>query len=158
MERSDFVKLINDNEELRAKNIFKGYKGTIISYIKDTNEWIVLFMDPFNYGKYAVARVKANDLKVMLKYESHFLEEIEADPDFYTHTELKPPKFKEYDHVRLINDKPAYAKEGVKKGMEGCVIFNYAVNSKWGVIFSEKGTARDIANICVHEDDLEFID
>ncbi len=161
MERSDFVKLINDNEELRDKNIFKGMDGVLVSYISATDEWIVKFQSKYYFGDYAVVKVKAIDIKYTSTYPSEllpeFLEQIN-NPNFYTHTKLKPPKFKEFDHVRLINDKPEYEKEGVKKGMDGCVMFNYAIRNKWGVIFSEKGTGEDIADICVHEDDLELID
>ncbi len=161
MERSDFVELINDNEELRAKNIFKGNGGVLVSYIGATDEWIVMFLDKYNYGTYAIAKAKSVDLKYTSQMYAGWKEKFNVqirDPDFYTHTEFKLPKFKEYDKVRLINDKPAYEKEGVKKGMIGCVMSTYAIQSEWQVIFSEEGTARDIADLAVHEDDLELIE
>ncbi len=161
MERFDFVKLINDNEELRAKNIFKGYSGVLISYINATDEWIVEVLDPHNSGRYAVAKISAKDLRFSFHYperDINQIKELSAKEEFYTHTELKPPKFKEYDKVRLIKDKSRYEKEGVKKGTIGCIISTYAIMSEWEVIFSEEGTARDIADIDVHEDDLELVE
>ena len=161
MEKSNFVKLINDTEELSAKHIFKDIYGILISYISEAKEWIVLFMDSYNHGAYAVAKAKAEDLNFVDKMPEDWIKEFNAiieSPDFYTHTELKPPKFKEYDLVMLINDKPRYQKEGVKKGMTGCVMLNYAIKNHWEVIFSEDGTGHDIADIDVHEDDLELIE
>ncbi len=161
MTKFDYVELINENEELRSKNIFKGTAGILVSYISATEEWIILFLDIYNYGAYAVAKAKTTDLKYISKMPEDWIKEFNAkieSTDFYTHTELKPPKFKEYDKVMLINDKPAYTKAGVKKGMTGCVMFNYAISNKWGVIFSEENTGCDIADINVHEDDLELIE
>ena len=161
MERCNYVKLINATEELRSKNIYEGISGILVSYISASDEWVVMFLDDYNYGAYAVAKAKTEDL--MYKYDmpeggkAEFIKQTESE-GFYTHTELKPPKFKEFDKVMLIRDKECYAKEGVKKGMTGCVMFDHAYGSKWDVIFSEDGTARDIAEINVHEDDIEVVD
>ncbi len=57
MDRFDFVDIINDNEELRSKNIFKGYGGVLISYINTTDEWIVEVLNSHNTGRYAVAKL-----------------------------------------------------------------------------------------------------
>lgn len=160
MQISDFVELINDNEELRAKNIFKGMDGVLVSYISATDEWIVKFQDDYNWGAYVIAKAKTKDLKYCSPYPkeilSEFLEQIN-DPDFYTHTELKSPKFKEYDRVVLTKDKPKYENEGVKKGMIGCIMSSYAIRNKWQVIFSDWETGDDIADITVHEEDMELI-
>ena len=161
MTKFDFVELINDNEELRAKNIFKGTHGVLISYISTTDEWIVMFLDSYNCGTYAVAKAMTKSLKYSSQMPEEWINEFKeqiSHQDFYSHTELKPPKFKELDHVMLISDKPAYTKKGVKKGMTGCVMFDYAIKSQWSVLFSENGTGRDIAQIEVHEDDLKLID
>ena len=159
MQVSDFVELINDTEELSAKNIFKGCDGVLVSYISSTDEWVVEFLDSYNYGAFAVAKAKTKDLKYtgphLPEFLSEFLEEINK-PDFYTHSELKPPKFKEYDKVILINDKPQYLEEGLKKGDIGCVMSDYAIKNHWWVIFSEANTGNDIADTCVHEDDIEL--
>ncbi|MCH5164429.1 MAG: hypothetical protein J1F36_05375 [Clostridiales bacterium] len=159
MQISDFVELINDNEELRNKNIFKGISGFLVSYIDTTDEWIVKFLDDNNWGAYAVAKVKTKDLNFLHSYPqpklSKFHEQINM-PDFYTHTELKLPKFKEYDFVKIINNKPEYEKHGVKKGMTGCIASTYAINGEWNVLVSLKPW-KD-ADIEVHEDDMELID
>lgn len=161
MKETDFVELINDNEELRSKNIRKGIHGVLVSYISASDEWIVRFFDDYNYGEYAVAKAKTADLRYSSDMPDSWKKgaiAISERKDFYTHTELRPPKFKEFDKVMLIRDKECYAKEGVRKGMTGCVMFDHAYGSKWDVIFSEDGTARDIAEINVHEDDIEVVD
>lgn len=159
MKVSDFVKLINDNEELRAKNIFKGISGVLVSYIGAADEWIVQFLDDYNYGAYAVARAKSADLKFCSEMCSEWVNEFKEQingRDFYTHTELKPPKFKEYDSVIIINDKPEYEKYGVKKGMTGCIASAYAIRNEWNVLVSlEPGKDADIN---VHEDDLQLVE
>ena len=161
MQVSDFVKLINDTEELNAKNIFNGCGGVLVSYISAADEWIVQFLDPYNYGAFAIAKAKTKDLKYSSEMHSEwirgFLEEIES-PDFYTHTELNPPKFKENDTVVLVNEKPEYTKVGLKRGNIGCVAIGYAIRSKWDVIFSDQETGFDIAELAVHEDDIELAD
>ena len=160
MEKYDFIKLIEDDEELRSKNIFKGYHGSLVSYISPTDEWIVMIYDPYYKGNYAVVKVKSSALKFsQSRSHSTIKEHIEfiSRPDFYTHTALRPPKFREYDHVRLICDKPEYNSEGVHKGDDGCVMFSYAHGKRWDVLFSEHGTGEDIADIMVNEDDLELL-
>ena len=37
------------------------------------------------------------------------------------------------------------------------VMSEYAIRNKWDVIFSEEDSCRDIAEICVDEDDLELV-
>ena len=159
MEKYDFVELINDNEELRAKNILSGQGGVTVSYISATDEWIVMFLDGYNYGAYAVAKAKTIDLKFKSKMPAEWIKTFEMElvnTDFYTHTKLKPPKFKEYDFVRIINDKPEYEKHGVKKGMTGCIASTYAIKGEWNVLVSLEPW-KD-ADIEVHEDDMELID
>ncbi len=159
MERFDFVKLINDNEELRSKNIFKGYSGVLISYINATDEWIVEVLDPHNSGRYAVAKISAKDLRFSFHYperDINQIKELSEKDEFYTHTELKPPKFKENDYVRLINDKEEYKMEGVTKGMKGYILSEYAIMDKWDVLFSIKPWHDE--DFSVHEDDLELVE
>ena len=160
MEKYDFVDLVNDTEELSAKNIFKGYGGVLVSYINSSDEWIVKFLDPYNYGSFAIAKAKTKDLvytsRLPESWIDRFNEQVES-PDFYTHTELKPPKFKENDWVVLVNEKPRYVEAGLKKGDVGCVMFGYAIQSQWEVIFSDEETGFDIAELEVHEDDLELV-
>ncbi len=66
MERFDFVNIINDNEELRSKNIFKGHYGVLISYINATDEWIVEVlmkhaMSPRNKIQFTTKEYNGND-------------------------------------------------------------------------------------------------
>ncbi|MCH5350886.1 MAG: hypothetical protein J1F39_02830 [Clostridiales bacterium] len=158
MQISDYVRLINDTEELSAKNIFKGFDGILVSYISATDEWVVEFFDSYNFGEFAVAKAKTKDLEYTGPYTpellDEFLEEIKS-PDFYTHTQLKPPKFKEYDRVIITKVKPEYEKHGVKKGMHGCIASTYAIRSKWNVLVSVKPSYD--ADIDVHEDDMELV-
>ena len=154
MELYDFVKLIEDNDELRSKNIFKGYHGSLVSYISPTDEWIVMIYDPYYKGSYAVVKIKSSALKFSQSRPLDTIKEhIEfiSRPDFYSHTSLKPPKFKEYDAVRLINDKPEYLNKGVKKDMIGCVLFPYCYDHEWDVEFEFE------TEITVNEDDLELL-
>lgn len=158
MEQFDFVNITSDTEELRSKNIFKGYGGVLISHISQTDEWIVKVLDPHNSGRYAVATIKADDLKFVLHYPERDVYQIRnliETEEFYTHTELKPPKFKEYDHVRLLNDKDAYKREGVTKGMDGYILCDHAIMDKWDVEFELK--PHGVTDFPVHQDDLELI-
>ena len=68
-----------------------------------------------------------------------------------------PIRFKEYDMVELTVDKPKYKKEGVVKGMRGCVMSEYAIKGQWQIIFSEEGTGKDVADIMVSEEDLILV-
>lgn len=63
---------------------------------------------------------------------------------------------KEYDLVELIVDREQYNKHGVFKGMFGAVMSEKPIDGKWEVIFSEFYTAKDIASICVKEEDLQI--
>jgi hypothetical protein len=60
------------------------------------------------------------------------------------------------DLVELINERPQYLKEGVKKGDFGAVMSEGPVNGKWYVVFSEFYTGKDIADIMVKEEDLKI--
>lgn len=157
MDKFDFVNIINDNEELRNKNIFKGYSGVLISYINATDEWIVEVLDPHNSGRYAVAKIEAKDLNFAFHYPERYInqiKELSEKAEFYTHTELEPPRFKENDYVRLINDKDKYRKEGVTKGMKGYILSEKAIMDEWDVLFSIKPWHDE--DFSVHQDDLEL--
>ena len=73
MQVSDFVELLNDNEELNVKNIFKGTSGVLVSYISASEEWVVMFLDRYNYGAYAVAKAKSADLKYIYKMHEDWI-------------------------------------------------------------------------------------
>lgn len=65
---------------------------------------------------------------------------------------------KEYDKVEMIVEKPKYAIEGVHKGMTGCVTSSYAIKNEWLIVFSEEGTGKDIAELCVAREDFKVIE
>lgn len=150
------VKLKREIEEYAKKGIGKGCDGVVIEEKEDT--CTVVFLSPWNYGDYAVARVKKEDLETL--GESRFAEEwksyvskIKKEKDSFI-----PCDVKEYDKVELIVEKPKYAIEGVHKGMTGCVMSSYAINGKWQIIFSEDNTGKDVADICVAREDFKIID
>ena len=64
---------------------------------------------------------------------------------------------KEMYPVRVTAEKEKYAREGVHKGMEGFICHDDNTNGKWLVNFPQYGAKEDIAEICIHEDDLEVI-
>ncbi len=160
MERLDRVIILNETEELSKKNIHKGYRGFLVEYISASKEWVVCILDNYNDGAYAVVKVAEKDLEPgnpATDDLKKIWERIIAKPDFYTHMELRKPKFQEYDKVMLMVDKPKYAKAGLKKGDIGCVMFPYAVLNDWGVYFAVEGADEDI--YCdVDMDDMEVVD
>ena len=60
------------------------------------------------------------------------------------------------DLVKLIRERPAYTKAGVKVGDFGAIMSEEAVDGKWQVVFSEFYTGKDIADIMVSEEDLKI--
>ena len=65
---------------------------------------------------------------------------------------------KEYDIVELIKMRPKYEKEGLKLGDFGAVMCEKPIDGEWYVIFSEFYTGKDIADLCVKEEDLKVWD
>ena len=154
------VKLNEELEELAQRGIHKGYEGTIAKINGDI--YTVWFFNPNNRGEFAFAEVNKKYLipdkitypeRLLLEMEEFFLN---VKMEKYTH--LTECDVKEYDKVELIVEKPKYAIEGVHKGMTGCVISSYAINNEWLIIFSEDGTGKDIADICVAREDFKIIE
>ena len=132
----------------------------MVDYISASKEWTACIFDNYNQGAYAVVRVAEKDLEPGNPAPDDLKEiwqRITAKPDFYTHTELQKPKFKEYDKVMLMVDKPEYAKAGLKKGDIGCVMAQYAISNKWYVIFTVDPDEEDI-DMTVEMDDIEVVD
>lgn len=152
----DEVKL-NKELELYTKNgIHKDCDGVIIEV--DKNTCTVVFLSPWNYGDYAVAIVEKENLSFLGKSKfsddwQNFISKIKKEKTSFLSCDVK-----EYDKVELIVEKPKYAIEGVHKGMTGCVISSYAINNEWLIIFSEDGTGKDIADICVAREDFKIIE
>ncbi len=64
----------------------------------------------------------------------------------------------EYDHIEVIVEKEAYAKEGIHKGMQGWICDPRSIGGTWLVNFPQCGAHRDIAEIPVQEQDLKTIE
>lgn len=161
MKEFNLIELVNNNTKLNEKGIFKGNNGVLITLIPHSLDWIVMFLNPKNLGDYAVAVVNEKDLNYVgeLPKETKLTyKEIVNRLDFFDHIALTPLKLKEYDKVALAVDKPKYQKEGVIKGMIGCIMSEQAINGEHQVIFSENNTGKDIADIMISEDDLILIE
>lgn len=115
-------------------------------------------MSPWNYRDYAVASVEKENLSFLGK--SNFSDEWQRSFSKIKKekTSFLPCDIKECDKVELLVEKPKYAVEGVHKGMTGCVISSYAINNEWLIVFSEDGTGKDIADICVAREDFKIIE
>lgn len=64
---------------------------------------------------------------------------------------------KEYDRVKLINDKKGYSEHGVYKNMDGWICDPRNIDGHWLVCFDQYGELPNIATIPVKEEDLEII-
>lgn len=157
MKEYDVIELICDDVKLNEKGIYKGSNAVLISFLSELRDWIVMFLNPKNLGDFAVAVVNEKYLKFVGELPEQAVAQykiIVNRPDFFEHTEFMRLKFKEYDKVALSIDKPKYLKEGVKKGMIGCIMSYQAINGEHQVIFSQDNTCKDIGDIMVLEEDL----
>ncbi len=160
MRQYESVKLKNEVNALREKGIDVNTLGVLILQIASSEQWIVMFLNPKNEGDYAVATVSERDLIRLGSLPAAAISEVKEianRPNFFEHTSFLPVRFKEYDMVELTVDKPKYKKEGVKKGMRGCVMSEYAIKGQWQIIFSEEGTGKDVADIMVSEEDFILV-
>ena len=155
----DNVELTEELEELSKKGIHKGCLGTIVK--RSGEFFIVCFYNPKNVGEYAFAWVNEKFIEFITRPNKKILcemEEFVANVNMEKYTHLTECDVKEYDVVELIVEKPEYAIEGVHKGDRGCVISTYAIHNCWEIIFSERGTGKDIAQIGVAREDFKIID
>ena len=153
----DDVELNTELEELSVKGVHKGETGLLIEITADN--CLVMFLNSLNYGDYAFARVAKKYLDICnFKYGKNLneLKKMVETKDL-TKDSFRPQKFIEFDLVELTVEKEKYAKEGVHKGMQGVVMENYCIDSKYSVIFTDENTGYDIADISVHEDDLKLV-
>lgn len=153
----DNVKLNTELEELTDKGIHKGCTGLILDIKADY--CFVRFRNRKNVGDYACVNVNKMYLEFYRQEQEENIpnwERFKATGDL-TKSSFKPQKFLEYDLVELTVEKEKYAKFGVHKGMQGVVMENYCIDSEYYVIFTDESTAEDIADLCVHEDDLILI-
>ena len=154
------VRLNEEVQELANRGIHKGYEGTIAKINGDI--YTVWFFNPKNYGEFAFVEVHKQYLVPdKIVYHKKLLLEMEefiSNAKMETYTKLTECDVQEYDAVELIVEKPKYAIEGVHKGDRGCVISTYAIDNHWEIIFSERGTGKDIAQIGVDREDFKIID
>ena len=139
------VKLNEELEELAQRGIHKGYEGTIAKINGDI--YTVWFFNPNNRGEFAFAEVNKKYLiPDKIVYPERLLLEME---EFFANVKMDFNKcltecdVKEYDKVELLVEKPQYAFEGVHKGAQGCVLFPYAIDGKWGILFYNVGENND---------------
>jgi hypothetical protein len=159
MKLYDNVKLTEELEDLACKGIHKGYSGLVVKC--DDDIFTVGFFNPTNFGEIAYAKVKKEFLVFSSRAQERIIKEMEEffpNVNMEKYTSLSECDVKEYDVVELIVEKPEYAMEGVHKGDRGCVISTYAINDEWLIIFSERETGKDIADICVNRKDFKIID
>ena len=64
---------------------------------------------------------------------------------------------KEMDCVEVIVEKECYVKEGVYKGMQGCICDPNNIDGSWLVNFPQYGEKQDIATIDIEETDLKLV-
>ena len=81
------------------------------------------------------------------------LKEWYATVDTSKFTRLREQDVKEYDKIQLLVEKPEYAKEGVHKGMIGCVLIPYAIDNRWDIQFVDNW-----AELCVDRDDFRVLE
>jgi hypothetical protein len=155
----DNIRLVEEVEELAQKGIHKGFNGLIVGI--NGNIYTVCFFNPYNHGESVYAMVNQKFLKFSSRVDEKIIQEME---EFFPNEKMDFDKcltecdVKEYDVVELIVEKTKYAIEGVHKGDRGCVISTYAIDNHWEIIFSERGTGKDIAQIGVAREDFKIID
>ena len=160
LKKFDMVTLIKTVENLVRRGITQGCGGIIVQ-VNEEN-YRVMFMNGNNYGNGIFATVSERDVKYLSDFPMQFQNELEeylqgVDINDETATFILCD-VKEYDKVELIVEKPKYAIEGLHKGMTGCVMSSYAINNEWLIVFSEDGTGKDIAEICVDREDFKVIE
>ena len=160
LKKYDMITLTKNIDTLVRRGIEQGCGGIVIQEVK--NACRILFMNPNNYGDGIFATVDKSDVDYISAFPVSFraeLDEYLSKADLNDETKkFIPCNVKEYDKVELIVEKYEYAKEGVHKGMTGCVTASYAIQNRWSVIFSEEETGKDIAELCVKREDFKVIE
>ena len=159
MELFDDIKLIADVKELEEKGIYKNYLGTIVKV--DGDICTVSFYNPKNLGEYAFAKVDKKYLSFVFRPHEKIIAETQEfieNVDMEKYERLSECDVEELDVVELIVEDDKYARHGVHKGDRGSVNSTYAIDNHWEIIFSERGTGRDIAQIGVDRKDFIIID
>ena len=154
------IRLIEEVEELAKKGIHKDYNGLIIKI--DGDIYTVCFFNPYNRGESVYAMVNQKFLKFSSRVDEKIIQEMEehfsnVKMDF--NKSLTECDVKEYDKVELLVEKSKYAFEGVHKGAQGCVLFPYAIEGRWGILFYNVGENNDEEiELNVDRDDFKVIE
>lgn len=159
MELFDNIKLLDEIDDLQKKGIHKNYLGTIVKMEGDI--YTVSFYNPKNLGEYAFAKVHKKYLSFVFRPDEKYIVEAQEfieSVDMEKHLRLSECDVNELDVVELIVEDSKYARHGVHKGDRGCVNSTYAIDNRWEIIFSERGTGKDIAQIGVDRKDFKIID
>ena len=159
MRELDNVKLKEEIKELSEKGIHKGYRGVIVRIEGDV--CTVCFYNPYNFGERAYVKVEKRALGYLSRSDETIVSELREffkTVNMERETKLTECDVKEYDVAELIVDKPKYTIEGLKKGDRGCVVASYAIEGKWQIIFTERGTGKDIADILVDREDFKIVE
>lgn len=157
MKQYDEVKLNTELNDLAERGIHKGCLGDIAEYYDKKS--LVVFYNKNNCGDYAFAWVDNKYIDFESEHTAFLLEDFKkflATHDPAKKLSFKVLTLKEYDFVELIVEKPQYTKEGIHKGMKGCIMQPYAIDDAWDVIFSDEN-GIDIAEIIVKEEHLKKI-
>ena len=134
MKKFDIIKPL-DISSYKKLGINNESRGIVYEVLSDG-----IFFNPHNTGEAFTAFIENNNLK---KEELRLPDEIIAELNEKIDAVLKKSKsaatplpVKAYNHVELITDSAEYAKFGIKKGMHGVVMDDYAVQNCVEVDFS----------------------
>lgn len=155
----DNVKLIEETDELSKRGIHKDYDGVIVKIEGDV--FTVCFYNPHNHGESAYAKVDKKLIAFTMRDDERIIREMEGhfpniEKDFskcFSECDVK-----EYDAVELLAEKPEYAINGVHKGANGCVLFPYAIEGQWDILFYNVGENNDQEiELCVDREDFKIV-
>ena len=150
MREFDNIELTEEVPELAEKGIHKEYLGLIVEL--HGNVATVCFFNPHYHGERAFMKTDIKYLAFVDRPPKELIEELKewyATVDTSRFTRLREQDVKEYDKIQLLVEKPEYAKEGVHKGMIGCVLIPYAIDNRWDIQFVDNWV-----ELCVDRDDF----
>ena len=156
----DNIELNEEVEELAQRGIHKGYDGVIVKIEGDI--YTVCFYNSLNFGESIYAKVHKKHLVFVMRDNERIIQEMEehfANERMDLNKSFTECDVKEYDKVELLVEKPKYAFEGVHKGAQGCVLFPYAIEGKWGILFYNVGENNDQEiELNVNREDFKVIE
>lgn len=146
MKKYDAVKIKKLEENHFRHNLQLARIGFVMSLKNGLAN--VLFMNDYKHGDYCVYPVEVTQLS-LVKFEMNasfieYFDKLSLQINEKTKDYLFPLKFKEYDEVELVCDKPKYAKYGMGKGTRGFVIIDYAIDNHILVDFGDNMKIRNV--------------